>query len=172
MSDELETMDELSNRRLWPVLSETGGPVGWISFDGRAWYAHTEKRVTQDAPSFERAGKAMGWLLERGDRDQAHHYLSEDLSGEAAIDALRRIVREEFESIERSLVDGDGGDGELVSLLDLGDTETRDANAAIRAWWADVCALAEHKMLATGKLEGAHYAAAMELLPREEDDGE
>lgn len=33
-----------------------------------------------------------------------------------------------------------------------------------RAFWADVCAKAEVKMLLTGKLEGAHYAAATELL--------
>lgn len=32
-------------------------------------------------------------------------------------------------------------------------------------WWAKVCARAEQRMMQTGKLEGAHYAAATELLP-------
>lgn len=36
--------------------------------------------------------------------------------------------------------------------------------AVVEDFWRKVCARAEAKMLATQKLEGAHYAAATEIL--------
>ena len=68
---------------------------------------------------------------------------------------------ERIEWLEAALADGED-DHERAEAAEQRAEQFR--GDVIREWWREVCALAEEKMMATGQLEGAHYAAATQLL--------
>ena len=48
--------------------------------------------------------------------------------------------------------------------MDIEDVPEKIKNQILLDFYQQVCEMAEHKMLTTGKLEGAHYASMKQLL--------
>jgi len=70
------------------------------------------------------------------------------------------IDKDQFEFMFRIFV---AGASSMQKLLEASDKKI------IQGFYKDVCKHAEEKMLETGKLEGAHYAAMKQLMKEWED---